>query len=53
MKKNTLEHRRVAKSALKIIKPGYTEADVIVFLLAMNIAFCDGRIIGFDGVIKK
>lgn len=53
MMKNTLEHRRVAKAALKIIKSDYTEADLIILMLAMNIAFCDGRIIGFDGVITK
>ena len=50
---NTTEHRRVARHALKLIKPDYTESDIIIFLLAMNIAFCDGRIIGFEGVVKK
>lgn len=53
MRKNTLEHRRVAKSALKLIKPSHTEEDIIIFLLAMNIAFCDGRLIGFEGVVKR
>ena len=53
MTKNVVEHRRVAKQALKLIKPDHNESDIILMLLAMNIAFCDGRMIGFEGAIKK
>ena len=47
------EHRKVAKIALEVIKPKYEEADLELLMLALHVAFCNGKIAVLTEIQKK
>ena len=47
------EHQKIANEVLVIIKPDYTHDDFELLILALNAAFCNGKLVECEERMKK